>query len=120
MTWKTARDGDSLRLNSTLEDLSAVLINSRKMGIKAVGTLELIVEELAQEEMTTGLGGRRGGGNPHHSPDGCRPDCPEKGHLAGSRTKSFSRPISRISKNLSGRTCPYCSQSFDPARTRFS
>lgn len=57
MNVETARDGDSLRLNSTLEDLSAVLINSRKMGIKAVGTLELIVEELAQEEMTTGLEG---------------------------------------------------------------
>ena len=48
MNVEGAKDGDSLKLNGILEDLFAVLINSRKMGIKAVGTLELTVEELAE------------------------------------------------------------------------
>ncbi len=50
---ETARDGDSLKLTWTLEDISAVLINSRKIGIRAVGTLEVTVEELAEEELPT-------------------------------------------------------------------
>lgn len=57
MNVEGAKDGDSLKLNGTLEDISAVLINSRKMGIKAVGTLELTVEELAEEALTTALEG---------------------------------------------------------------
>lgn len=51
MNVESARDGDSLKLDWTLEDLSAALINSRKMGIRAVGTLELQVEELREEEL---------------------------------------------------------------------
>ena len=57
MNVEGAKDGDSLKLNGILEDLFAVLINSRKMGIKAVGTLELTVEELAEEALTTALEG---------------------------------------------------------------
>lgn len=57
MNVEGAKDGDSLKLNGILEDLFAVLINSRKMGIKAVGTLELTVEELAEEALTIALEG---------------------------------------------------------------
>lgn len=57
MNVEGAKDGDSLKLNGILEDLFAVLINSRKMGIKAVGTLELTVEELTEEALTTALEG---------------------------------------------------------------
>lgn len=51
MNVEEAGDGDSLKLNWMLEDVSAVLINSRKFGIKTVATLELAVEELKDEEV---------------------------------------------------------------------
>lgn len=51
MNAESVQEGDSLKLDWMLEDLSAVLINSRKFGIKAVVTLELAVEELKDEEV---------------------------------------------------------------------
>ena len=48
------------QLDWMLEDVSAVLINSRKFGIKAVVTLELAVEELKDQEVPVaaeGIGG---------------------------------------------------------------
>ena len=44
MNVEAVQEGDSLKLDWMLEDVSAVLINSRKFGIKAVVTLELAVE----------------------------------------------------------------------------
>ena len=76
-----AKDGDSLKLNGILEDLFAVLINSRKMGIKAVGTLELTVEELAEEALTTALEGGEQAEIRSRAPDGCGSDGAEERYL---------------------------------------
>ena len=51
MNVEDAKDGDSLQLKWMLEDVSAFLINSRKLSIKTVLTLELAVEELFDEEV---------------------------------------------------------------------
>lgn len=51
MNVENAKDGDSLQLKWMLEDISASLINSRKLSIKTVVTLELTVEELFDEEV---------------------------------------------------------------------
>ena len=60
MNVEAVQEGDSLKLDWMLEDVSAVLINSRKFGIKAVVTLELAVEELKDQEVPVaaeGIGG---------------------------------------------------------------
>ena len=57
---EAASDGDSLKLDWMLEDVSAVLINSRKFGIKTVATLELFVEELKDEEVPVAVEGAEG------------------------------------------------------------
>jgi len=49
MNVEDAKDGDSLQLKWMLEDVSAFLINSRKLSIKTVLTLELAVEEFFDE-----------------------------------------------------------------------
>ncbi len=51
MNVEDAKDGDSLQLKWMLEDVSAFLINSRKLSIKTIVTLELAVEELFDEEV---------------------------------------------------------------------
>jgi len=51
MNVEDVRDGDSLQLKWMLEDLSASVINSRKLSIKTIVTLELAVEELFDEEV---------------------------------------------------------------------
>lgn len=51
MNVENAKDGDSLQLKWMLEDISASLINSRKLSIKTVLMLELEVEELFDEEV---------------------------------------------------------------------
>ena len=60
MNVESAGDGDSLKLDWMLEDISAVLINSRKFGIKTVATLELSVEELRDEEVPVAVEGTEG------------------------------------------------------------
>ena len=60
MNVEAANDGDSLKLDWMLEDVSAVLINSRKFGIKTVVTLELAVEELKDEEVPVSAEGAEG------------------------------------------------------------
>ena len=60
MNVEAADDGDSLKLDWMLEDVSAVLINSRKFGIKTVATLELTVEELKDEEVPIAVEGTGG------------------------------------------------------------
>lgn len=44
-------DGDSVQLRWMLEDVSAVLINSRKFGVKTVASLEITAEELRDAEV---------------------------------------------------------------------
>ena len=51
MNVEDARDGDSLQLKWMLEDVSSALINSRKLSIKTIVTLELCVEELFDVEV---------------------------------------------------------------------
>ncbi len=51
MNVEDAKDGDSLQLKWMLEDLSSAMINSRKLSVKTVVTLELAVEELFDEEV---------------------------------------------------------------------
>ncbi len=51
MNVEDAKDGDSLQLKWMLEDVSSALINSRKLSIKTIVTLELAVEELFDEEV---------------------------------------------------------------------
>lgn len=46
MNIEGAAEGDNLQLKWTLEDLSVSLINSRKLSLKAIVTLELTAEEL--------------------------------------------------------------------------
>lgn len=50
-------EGDSLTLDWMLEDVSAALINSRKLGIRAVVTLILTTEELFDEEISEDISG---------------------------------------------------------------
>ncbi|MCI8598230.1 MAG: DUF3794 domain-containing protein [Lachnospiraceae bacterium] len=57
MNVEDAKDGDSLQLKWMLEDLSAALVNSRKLSIKTVVTLELEVEELFDEEIPVAVEG---------------------------------------------------------------
>ena len=49
------RGGEGVNVNWELEDLSIGLINSRKLSIKTVLTLELAVEELFDEEVPEGV-----------------------------------------------------------------
>lgn len=51
MNIEEAAEGDNLQLKWTLEDLSVSLINSRKLSLKAIVTLELLAEELFSEEI---------------------------------------------------------------------
>lgn len=51
MNVEDAKDGDSLQLKWMLEDVTASVINSRKLNVKTVLTLELAVEELFDEEV---------------------------------------------------------------------
>lgn len=51
MNIEEAAEGDNLQLKWTLEDLAVSLINSRKLSLKAIVTLELIAEELFSEEV---------------------------------------------------------------------
>ena len=57
MNVENAKDGDSLQLKWMLEDISAALINSRKLSIKTILTLELAVEELFDEEVPVDVEG---------------------------------------------------------------
>lgn len=50
-------EGDSLTLDWMLEDVSAALINSRKLGIRAVATLTLTAEELFEEDISVDISG---------------------------------------------------------------
>jgi hypothetical protein len=51
MNVEDAKDGDSLQLKWMLEDVSSSLINSRKLSIKTIVTLELSVEEIFDAEV---------------------------------------------------------------------
>ncbi len=51
MNVENAKDGDNLQLKWMLEDVSSALINSRKLSIKTIVTLELAVDELFDEEV---------------------------------------------------------------------
>lgn len=51
MNVEGAKDGDSLQLKWMADDVSVSLINSRKLSIKTVVTLELAVEELFDAEI---------------------------------------------------------------------
>ncbi len=51
MNVEDAKDGDSLQLKWMLEDVSSALINSRKLSVKTIVTLELAVEELFDVEV---------------------------------------------------------------------
>ena len=56
MNVEDAKDGDSLQLKWMLEDVSSALINSRKLSIKTIVTLELCVEELFDVEVPVEVG----------------------------------------------------------------
>ena len=60
MNVEEARDGDNLQLSWMLEDLLAALINSRKLSIKTILTLELKVEELFDAEIPVAVEGSEG------------------------------------------------------------
>lgn len=49
------RNGDNIEAEAELEDLSIEMINSRKLSIRALVSLELEVEELYDEEMAVDL-----------------------------------------------------------------
>lgn len=51
MNVENAKDGDNLQLKWMLEDVSSALINSRKLSVKTIVTLELTVDELFDEEV---------------------------------------------------------------------
>lgn len=57
MNVEQAKDGDSLQLKWMLEDVAASLINSRKLSIKTILTLELAVEELFDVKIPVEAGG---------------------------------------------------------------
>lgn len=48
-------DGDSIRVKGQVEDISSSMINSRKMGIRAVINLEAVAENAEDMEMTLGM-----------------------------------------------------------------
>ncbi len=51
MNVENAKDGDNLQLKWMLEDVSSALINSRKLSVKTIVTLELSVEEIFDTEV---------------------------------------------------------------------
>lgn len=48
-------DGDAVRIKGQVEDISASMINSRKLGIRAVINLEAVAENTENVEMTLGM-----------------------------------------------------------------
>ena len=54
---ENVEDNDTVKIKWEVEDLTASLINSRKLNIKAIITLTAIVEELYDEETATGVDG---------------------------------------------------------------
>lgn len=55
-----AAENDEIRVNWEVEDLTASMINSRKLNVKAVITLTVTVEELRDEEITVGADASEG------------------------------------------------------------
>ena len=58
MNVENAKDGDNLQLKWMLEDVSSALINSRKLSVKTIVTLELTVDELFDEEVPVEVEGQ--------------------------------------------------------------